>query len=427
MRKLGKYSRGVSIIGVGCTPFTNSLKNPDTQGITESELYGYAAIEAMKDAGIDPKEIQAYFHGQGNPICGSDLSTANVQVNDWFGTSGLGSYAHSEACCTGYLALDLAAQSVASGKYDFVLTGCVEMGMDNFVPGQPAYIRKVMTTEEFASRVDTVFDNAYARYFGGPSGAMSDATAAWYMKENNLTAEQMDEILNTLAISNRRNASLNPLALKRDRFEDLAKAAGFDDVMDYMKSEKHNPMLTEFLRKHSMEARADASAACIVCPTELAHQFKQTPIEVLGVGNSVLDGIHPNFELNATIEACRQAYEMSDARPEEVDLLLCQDFFLSSVLMGAEVSGYIPKGQAWKYILEGKVRFDGEKPINTNGGRCSFGHAHAASGLADVYEAVKQMRGLAGEHQVNKLPKTTLLRGYGGGQNVCVEILRTVE
>ena len=47
MSKVGKYSRGVSIIGVGCTPFTNTLKNPETMGLTESELFGYAAIESM--------------------------------------------------------------------------------------------------------------------------------------------------------------------------------------------------------------------------------------------------------------------------------------------------------------------------------------------------------------------------------------------
>lgn len=47
--------------------------------------------------------------------------------------------------------------------------------------------------------------------------------------------------------------------------------------------------------------------------------------------------------------------------------------------------------------------------------------------MADIYEAVLQMRGEAGAHQVKKLPKTTMLRGFGGSQNVRVGILRTVE
>lgn len=427
MRKHGKFSRSVSIIGVGCTPFTNTLRDPNTKGLTESELFGYAAIEAMKDAGISPKQIQAYFHGQGNPIASSDHSSANVHVNDWFGTKGLGSYAHSEACCTGYAALDLAVQSVASGKYDFVLTGCVEMGLDNFQPGMPAHFRQPFTTEEFAARVATVYDRAYTRHFAAGAFMQFDDYIAEYIAENNLTAKQIDDVLNTLAVTFRRNAVNNPLAYRRISFEALAKEAGFEDVMDYMRSPKHNPLLSEFLRKESMEARADAAAACIVCPTELAYQFKQKPIEVIGIGNSVLDAIYPHMETQATKRAVEEAYEFAGITADEIDLLLCQDFFLSSAILGAEVSGYIPKGQAWKYILDGRVAIDGDKPMNTNGGRCQFGHAHAASGLADVYEAVKQMRGQAGANQLKKVPKTTMLRGFGGGQNICVEILRTAE
>ena len=65
--------------------------------------------------------------------------------------------------------------------------------------------------------------------------------------------------------------------------------------------------------------------------------------------------------------------------------------------------------------------------MNTNGGRTSFGHAHAASGLADLYECVRQMRGEAGEGQVKKQPKTGMLRGYGGAQNICTYIIRTAD
>lgn len=69
----------------------------------------------------------------------------------------------------------------------------------------------------------------------------------------------------------------------------------------------------------------------------------------------------------------------------------------------------------------------GINPINTNGGRTSFGHAHAASGLADVYEACKQLWGECGGHQVKKQPRTAMLRGYGGAQNVAAVLLRTLD
>ena len=98
-----------------------------------------------------------------------------------------------------------------------------------------------------------------------------------------------------------------------------------------------------------------------------------------------------------------------------------------SAKIAAELAGYLPEGEGWKYICEGRTAYDGDKPINTNGGRTSFGHAHAASGMADLYEAVKQMRGEAGAGQVKFTPKTTMLRGYGGAQNICTYIIRTKD
>ena len=110
---------------------------------------------------------------------------------------------------------------------------------------------------------------------------------------------------------------------------------------------------------------------------------------------------------------------------DDMDLLLVNDFIGSSAFLAAEEVGYLPKGEGWKYVLDGRIAYDGDKPMNTNGGRTSYGHAFAASGMADVFEAVTQMRGEAGERQVKKLPKHTFLRGFGGAQNVRAIILES--
>ena len=129
----------------------------------------------------------------------------------------------------------------------------------------------------------------------------------------------------------------------------------------------------------------------------------------------------------ATEEAVAEVYDVTGVKPEEIDIFYANDFIITSHLIAAEIAGYLPKGEGWKYICEGRTAYDGDKPINTNGGRTSFGHAHAASGLADLYECVHQMRGDCGERQVKKLPKTAMLRGYGGAQNICTYIIRTKE
>jgi acetyl-CoA acetyltransferase len=426
MVTLGKYSRSVSIIGVGCTPFMFTLDNPETAGLTEGEMFGYAALKAMEDAGIEAKDVDFYFHGQASPLNSSNYITPNMQVADWFGMRGKGSIHHSEACCTGYLALEQAVNAVASGKYDIVLSGCVEFGDSVAIPEKPAHFRKKFPMDEFLRTTAWIYDRAYTRaMMSGPVICFDDA-AALYATEYGLTDQQMDDTLNHMSINNRRNAAKNSLALMRKEYAEIAKEAGFDDVMAYMRS-PYNPKMADYLRVSGMEMKCDGAAAVIVCPTEMAYKYTDKPIEVLGIGSAALEGNQPHLEVRGTKEAVRQVYELTGVTPEEIDLFYANDFIITSHLVAAEIAGYLPEGEGWKYVCEGRTAFDGDKPINTNGGRTSFGHAHAASGLADLYEAVMQMRGVCGDRQIRKLPKTTMLRGFGGGQNLTATIIRTVD
>ncbi len=426
--KLGEYSRSVSIIGVGCTPFMHTLNTEEFNGVTEGELFGAAAVAAMEDAGVTTADIDYYIHGAALPYPFSHYATPAIQVQEWCGLRGIAGHHHSEACCTGYVALEQAVLAVASGKYDVVLTGCVEMsdGIAYDIE-KPAHIRKRLEVGPFREEaLPSIYDRCYSRPFRAAKNFTLDTVSCKYERENGLTHEQMDEILCHAAINNRHNASKNPLALHTKLYEDIAKENGFDNVLDFMKS-PFNPKLTQFLRASCLEARADGAAAVIVCPTEMAHKFKGKPIEVLGTGHSCWEASNCHLEEKGTVEAARQVYEKTGVKPEEIDLFLTNDFVIASQLVASEAVGYLPKGEAWKYIVEGRTRIDGDKPINTNGGRTSFGHAHGASGLADVCEAVWQMRGEAEEHQMKKLPKTAMLRGFGGGQNLTVTILRTVD
>ena len=424
MVKLGKYSRSVSIIGVGCTPFVNVLDEP-YKGLTEGELFGYAAKEAMEDAGVDASKIDFYLLGQAYPQSLSDYMTPNVQMSEWIGMRGKGSATHSEGCCTGYLALDLAVNAVASGKYDMVLSGCVEMCDSIPVEGKPAHMREEAESSKIMRFIDQIADRAYIRNFGSHN-ILFDIEAAAYAKENNLTAEQIDDIFIAMAQNSRKNSCKNKKALLQTPYEEEAKALGFDNVKDYLKSPM-NPHISQYLRFSGFEQRCSGAAALIVCPTEMAYKYTDKPIEVLAIGNSVKEYLNPHLEKLCTIEAAQQAYEASGVKPEDIDLFFANDFLVSSHLIAAEAAGYLPKGEGWKYVLDERTAYDGDKPINTNGGRVAFGHAYGASGAADYYEAVKQMRGEAGEHQVKKLPKTVMLRGFGGGQNVTATILRTME
>ena len=435
MGTLGKYSRSVSIIGVGCTPFMYTVDNPETNGLTEGEMFGYAALKAMEDAGVNPQNVDFYFHGEASPLNGSNYLTPNVQVANWFGMKGKGSIHHSEACCTGYLAIEQAVNAVASGKYNCVLTGAVEFGdstpspADNVESPKHPYKRDKMTMEKFLKTTSWLYDRAYTRSLMAGQELIYDDAAEWYVRTRGITAEQMNETLNWMCINNRRNASVNPLAIERRTYESLAEEAGMT-LDEYMNS-PYNPKMGDFLRAGGIELKCDGAAAAIVCATEMipviAGNLKHHPIEVLGIGSAACEATTPHFEVRATEEAVRQAYELTGLSGDDLDLFYANDFIITSHLVSAEIAGYLPYGEGWKYICEGRTAWDGDKPINTNGGRTSFGHAHAASGLADVYEACKQLWGECGGHQVKKQPRTAMLRGYGGAQNVAAVLLRTLD
>ena len=427
--KVNKYMRSVSIIGVGCTPFMYTVDKEETNGLTEGELFGYAALKAMEDAGVNPQDVDFYFHGEASPLNGSNYLTPNIQIANWFGMKGKASIHHSEACCTGYYAIEQAVNAVASGKYNCVLTGCVEFGDGVCVPDHPSK-REKMTMDRFLKTTAWLYDRNYTRSMMAGQELIYDDAAEWYKRTRGITDEDMDDTLNWMAINNRRNASVNPLALERTTYEEIAKEKGFDNVMDYMRS-PFNPKMGDFLRAADIELKCDGAAAVIVCATDMVDKYmgnkSHKPIEVLGIGCAALEASNPHFEVRATEEAVRQVYEVTGVKPEEIDLFYANDFIITSHLISAEIAGYLPYGEGWKYVCEGRTAYDGDKPINTNGGRTSFGHAHAASGLADLYEAVKQMRGEAGEGQVKFDAKTAMLRGYGGAQNICTYIIRTID
>ena len=421
--KLGKPMRSVSIVGIGATPFFNGVNNPTYKGLTNGELFAHASLDAMKDANVLPRDVQFFFHGSANPYILNKCITPNIQMAEWLGMRGKGSTSHSEGCCTGYIALEEAVMAVASGMYDIVLTGACDQGTGMPLGNTPDHMRTALTTDVLFPDLDSIFDRAYNRYLGGGAGMNHDDWINFYAKENNMTPEQIDDILSHQAYHFRRAAALCPRAARRTPFDELAKEAGYDDVWEYMRS-PHNPKMTQYLRTASDSCVSDGAAACIVVPTEIAHLFTDKPVEVLGIGASVLDAIHPHLEKYATAEAARQVFEQTGLTADDMDLLLVNDFIGSSAFLAAEEIGYLPKGEGWKYVMEGRIAYDGDKPMNTNGGRTSYGHAFAASGMADVFEAVTQMRGEAGERQVKKLPKYAFLRGFGGAQNVRCIILK---
>lgn len=421
VKPLKPLSRGVSIIGVGATPFMNLIDDPEFQGLTEGELFGYAAIEAMKDAGITPKDVEYYFHGAATPTFASNYVTPNMQVANWFGMKGRASSHHSEACCTGYVALEQAVNLVASGAYDIVLSGAIETAVSYAIPFKPAYMRRKSTMEELIPNLSTIWSKDYTVPNKAANAMCADAWLDEYAREFGISDETIDDVLCAMAKQCREAAVLNPLGGSKKTYEEVA--AQFNMTADEFLRSQFNPFASKYLRMSNFELDVDGAAACIVCPTEMAYQFTDHPIHVLGTGHSCLEGGTARLEKYATAAAYRQVSELTGLTGADMDLFLANDFMMPSQMLAAEECEYTPRGKGWEYYLDGRTSFKGNRPVNTNGGRCHYGHAHGASGMADVYEAVQQMRGTAGKTQVSHPVHHAMLRGFGGGQNVTCTIL----
>jgi acetyl-CoA C-acetyltransferase len=93
-------------------------------------------------------------------------------------------------------------------------------------------------------------------------------------------------------------------------------------------------------------------------------------------------------------------------------------------LIESEICGYFKKGEAWKAVLEGRTTYKGDKPMNTAGGRHAKGHAFAASAGAEIYEAVKQMRGEAKGRQIKDEPEVSVVHNHGYGMHSAVTVLK---
>lgn len=424
-----KLTRSVSIIGIGSTPYGNLLTDPRLKNLTEHELFSWAAINAMEDAGIEAREIEAIYHGQLGNISFSKTMAPAASYQDWVGMHGAPGIHHEEACATGYVGFNLGVMAVASGAFDFVLTGGVEVLSCLSDRHKPEHMKEEAPIKYKIEEVAHILaDPTFSRF---PSNVAHDALFGYppadYRKKYGLTWEQFDDACNALMLQCRRGAARHPLAARRKEYKEIAKEAGFDDPMDYLRDNTYNPLGVNHYRKLHSFTNADAASAVILCPTELAKKFRQRPIEVLGISAASMDTRHPRNESQITEMVCRQVYANTGVTAREIDLFMTQDLMAFDQIESAEIAGYLPHGEGWRMAIEGQTAFDGERPINTNGGRSSFGHAYGASGLADIGEIVEQIRGQAGARQLKKLPETAMIRGIGGGQNATAAILRGVQ
>ena len=360
------------------------------------ELAVEAGRKAMKNAGVGPKDVDALFIG-------------NMAGGFFNGQEHLASLLSRElhlapkpstrvesACASGGLAARMGYLSILAGAYDTVLCLGVEKMTD-------------LPPENVTSGLAMAADGDWEAYFGVTFPALYAMLARRHMHEFGTTEEQMAAV----AVKNHENGALNP-------------HSQFKFPLTIEKVLK-STLVSDPLRLMNCSPISDGAAAVVISKESIAKKLTDTPVYFQGSGQgSDSIALHNRASLttlDATVAAGRMAFKNAKLTPKDIDLVEVHDCFTIAELLAIEDLGFIEKGKAGPATEEGVTARDGKIPVNASGGLKAKGHPVGATGIAQIYEAMLQLRSEAGGRQVDGATRAMTHNVGGSGGTAIVNIL----
>lgn len=370
--------REVAVIGVGMTKWGELWEK------SLRTIFVETALLAMDDAGVD-KIDSMYVGSMSSGLFVGQEHIASL-LADYLGQVPVPSARIETACASGGLALRLGFMEVASGISDVVLISGIEKMTD-------------VNGYEATYALGTAADQEYEGYHGITFPGLYALIARAHMEKYGTTREQ----LALVAVKNHLNGSKNPLA----QFP-------FEITVD---SVLNSVLIADPLRILDCSPITDGAAAAILCPVEMARKMNKPVVKIIGSGHAT-DAIALSSRkdltwLEATYQAGKQAYAMADKKPEDIDVLEVHDCFTIAEICVIEALGIVEKGKGGEAVEDEVTYLEGKIPVNPSGGLKAKGHPVGATGVAQVIEIVKQLRGEAGKRQVKK-PKIGMAQNMGG-------------
>ena len=176
------------------------------------------------------------------------------------------------------------------------------------------------------------------------------------------------------------------------------------------------------LTQYMFCAPDEGAAAVIMCRADIAHKYTDKPVYVRATEIRTRTygayEVHATFapldeDVSPTVYAAKAAYEAAGVGPEDVDIAQLQDTDAGAEVIHMAETGLCADGEQEKLIADGATEIHGSIPVNTDGGLIANGEPIGASGLRQVHELVRQLRGEAGERQVPGNPRVALAQVYG--------------
>lgn len=383
--------REVVVIGVGMTSFGRSEK-------TNIEMFSEAATEALQDAGLKPRDIQALFLG--NVLGGfaeGQIGMASFAASD-IGLPNIPATRVEGVCASGALAVREAYIWVASGAYDLVMAGGTE--------------RALVLDTPFATRVFQMgSDSRYESNTGITFPAVFGMIAHLYVQKYNIPLKKLKEQMAMVAVKNHKHGMHNPKA-------QFKKEITVRDVLG-------SPFIADPLQLYDCCPFSDGAAAVILASEQVARRLTIKPVYIAGVGQASAGPLHNQKDITrfkARELSVKKAYEMAGMTPEDIDVCELHDCFTIAEIVATEGLGFFEFGQGGEAVEKGKTTIGGRIPVNPSGGLKAKGHPIGATGVAQVYEIVKQLRGEAGERQVEGA-KVGMTDTLGGDANTVANII----
>jgi acetyl-CoA C-acetyltransferase len=366
----------VAIIGVGIHPFGRF------EGKSAMEMGVDAIFAAVEDAGVSWEDIGA--------ATGGSWTVANPDaIVGMVGLSGIPFTNVFNACATAASAVKTCADGIRLGDYDIGIA----IGLDKHPRGafteDPALVGMPAWYAENGQYLTTQF-------FG--------MKANRYLHDHDISHTTLAKV----AAKNFRNGVLNPNAFRR-------KAISEEEILS-------STMLNYPLTQYMFCAPNEGAAAVVMCRADTAHRYATKPVYLRAVEvrtrrwgahevNTTFSAVEE--DLSPTVYASRAAFERAGVAPEDVDVIQLQDTDAGAEVIHMAEAGFCAHGEQEKLLADGATEIGGSLPINTDGGLIANGEPIGASGLRQIHELVRQLRGEAGERQVPGEPKVGFAQLYG--------------
>jgi acetyl-CoA acetyltransferase len=372
-------ARNPVIVGIGLSDY------PVAPQLSTPQHHAQAMQRALADCGLPKHEIDGFCCAGMTGGPGEALAMAEYLGID---------HRYVDSTMTGGSSFEFhvqhAAAAIRDGACDTVL---VTYG-SNFLSARG----RTLGTGGFAGRGSRVTGaDIYQAPYGLSLVGGYAMVARRHMHEYGTKPEQLAEI----AVGVREFAGLNPKAMYRDPIT----------VADVLSSR----MIAEPLHLLDCCVVSDGGGAFLMTTAERARDLRQPAVRVLGAaGGQTHWNISqmPDFTRSAAAKAAPETFARAGLTPADVDVLQFYDSFTITVLTLLEDCGFCAKGEGGPFVAEGHLRRGGRLPLNTDGGGLSSCHS-GMRGIFLIIEAVRQLRGQAGEAQVPDA-EVVLCAGSGG-------------